>query len=185
MLPKLAEGVEAFLDVAPLAWDDSRSLLLGKEIKPYQHLMQRIDPILIDKLIEANKQNMQATQDAPAAAAYEPLAETIKIDDFGKIDLRVGKVLACQFVEGSNKLLQFTVDLGFEQRNIFSGIRSAYQEPEKLVGRHVIVVANLAERKMRFGVSQGMIVCASGVDDGSGLFLLDVDAGAVPGMRIG
>lgn len=185
VLPKLAEGVEAFLDVAPLSWSDAETLLLGKKINAYQHLMQRIDPALIDKLIEANKQNMQATQDAPAAAAHEPLAETIKIDDFAKVDLRVGKVLECNFVEGSDKLLQFKVDLGFETRNIFSGIRKAYQEPEKLVGRHVIVVANLAERKMRFGVSQGMIVCASGVDDSEGLFLLDVDAGVKPGMRVG
>lgn len=185
VLPKLAEGVEAFLGVAPLSWSDAETLLLGKKINAYQHLMQRIDPALIDKLIEANKQNMQATQDAPAAAAHEPLAETIKIDDFAKVDLRVGKVLECNFVEGSDKLLQFKVDLGFETRNIFSGIRKAYQEPEKLVGRHVIVVANLAERKMRFGVSQGMIVCASGVDDSEGLFLLDVDAGVKPGMRVG
>ncbi|WP_062786182.1 methionine--tRNA ligase [Aquitalea pelogenes] len=185
VLPKLAEGVEAFLGVAPLAWSDADSLLLGNTINTYQHLMQRIDPALIDKLIEANKQNMQATSNAPAATAYEPLADTIKIDDFAKVDLRIGKVLACNFVEGSDKLLQFTVDLGFEQRNIFSGIRSAYQEPEKLVGRNVVVVANLAERKMRFGVSQGMIVCASGADDNSGLFLLDVDQGAAPGMRIG
>ncbi|MEO9384229.1 methionine--tRNA ligase [Chromobacterium phragmitis] len=185
VLPKLAEGVEAFLDVAPLSWSDAETLLLGKKINAYQHLMQRIDPALIDKLIDANKQNMQATQDASAAAAHEPLAETIKIDDFAKVDLRVGKVLECNFVEGSDKLLQFKVDLGFETRNIFSGIRKAYQEPEKLVGRHVIVVANLAERKMRFGVSQGMIVCASGVDDSEGLFLLDVDAGVKPGMRVG
>ena len=185
VLPKLAEGVEAFLGVDALSWADADSLLLGKTINTYQHLMQRIDPVLIDKLIEANKQNMQATANTPAAAAVEPLADTIKIDDFAKVDLRIGKVLACNFVEGSDKLLQFTVDLGFEQRNIFSGIRSAYQEPEKLVGRNVVVVANLAERKMRFGVSQGMIVCASGAEDGSGLFLLDVDQGAQPGMRIG
>ncbi|POZ61775.1 methionine--tRNA ligase [Chromobacterium alticapitis] len=185
VLPKLAESVEAFLNAAPLSWSDAQTLLLGDKINAYQHLMQRIDPALIDKLIEANKQNMQATQDTPAASAHEPLAETIKIDDFAKVDLRVGKVLECGFVEGSDKLLQFKVDLGFETRNIFSGIRKAYQEPEKLVGRHVIVVANLAERKMRFGVSQGMIVCASGVDDSEGLFLLDVDAGVKPGMRVG
>ncbi|UDM18547.1 methionine--tRNA ligase [Vogesella sp. XCS3] len=184
VLPKVAQDVEAFLDVAPLQWADAGQLLLGHTIKPYQHLMQRVDPVLVDKLIEANKQTMEAQ--APAAAAnYEPLADTIKIDDFAKLDLRVGKVLACNFVEGSDKLLQFTVDLGFEQRNIFSGIRSAYQEPDKLVGRKVIVVANLAERKMRFGVSQGMIVCASGTDDSSGLFLLDTDDGAQPGMRVG
>ena len=145
--------------------------------------MQRIEPALVDKLVEANKQSMEPTS-APAVQC-EPLAETITIDDFAKVDLRVGKVLACQFVEGSDKLLQFTVDLGFETRNIFSGIRKAYGEPEKLVGRSVIVVANLAPRKMRFGVSAGMIVCASGTDDAQGLFLLDTDAGAAPGMRIG
>ncbi|MDN0073825.1 methionine--tRNA ligase [Crenobacter sp. SG2303] len=185
VLPKLAEGVEGFLNVAPLSWADADSLLLGHTINAYQHLMQRIDPVLIEKLIEANKQSMEAQAQAVDAAQYEPLADTIGIDDFAKLDLRVGKVLACQFVDGSDKLLQFTVDLGFEQRNIFSGIRKAYQEPEKLIGRHVIVVANLAPRKMRFGVSAGMIVCASGVDDGEGLFLLDVDEGVKPGMRVG
>ncbi|TIC82130.1 methionine--tRNA ligase [Crenobacter intestini] len=183
VLPKLSEGVEAFLNLEKLQWSDSETLLLGHVIQPYQHLMQRIEPALVDKLIEANKQSMEPTS-APAVQC-EPLAETITIDDFAKVDLRVGKVLACQFVEGSDKLLQFTVDLGFETRNIFSGIRKAYGEPEKLVGRSVIVVANLAPRKMRFGVSAGMIVCASGADDAQGLFLLDTDAGAAPGMRIG
>ncbi|NDV11739.1 methionine--tRNA ligase [Crenobacter caeni] len=184
VLPKLSEGVEAFLGIDPLTWSDSENLLFAHVIQPYQHLMQRIEPALVDKLIEANKQSMEQNT-APAAAQCEPLAETITIDDFAKVDLRVGKVLACQFVEGSDKLLQFTVDLGFETRNIFSGIRKAYGEPEKLVGRSVIVVANLAPRKMRFGVSAGMIVCASGTDDAQGLFLLDTDAGAQPGMRIG
>nr|WP_294864176.1 methionine--tRNA ligase [uncultured Pseudogulbenkiania sp.] len=186
VLPKLAADVEAFLNIAPLTWDDADTLLLGHTIKPYQHLMQRVEAAQIDKLIEANKQSMeQQAAPAEASANYEPLADTITIDDFAKLDLRVGKVLACQFVDGSDKLLQFTVDLGFETRNIFSGIRQAYQEPDKLVGRNVIVVANLAPRKMRFGVSAGMIVCASGNDDTSGLFLLDTDDGAQPGMRIG
>lgn len=186
VLPKLAEQVEAFLNIPALAWEDSQARLLGHTIKPYQHMMQRIEPVLIEKLIEANKQAATvAAAPAKAEAAYEPLAATIGIDDFAKLDLRVGKVLDCKLVEGSDKLLQFTVDLGFEQRNIFSGIRKAYQDPSKLIGRNVIVVANLAERKMRFGVSQGMIVCASGTDDSQGLFLLDTDDGAVPGMRVG
>ncbi|MDF0606817.1 methionine--tRNA ligase [Neisseriaceae bacterium TC5R-5] len=185
VLPKLVAGVEAFLDIPPLVWSDADSLLLGKKINAYQHLMQRVDPALIDKLIEANIQNMQQiNSDNLATQQFEPVAATIKIDDFSQLDLRVAQVLACQLVEGSDKLLQFTVDLGFEQRNIFSGIRKAYPEPDKLVGRKVIVVANLAERKMRFGVSQGMIICASGQDDSEGLFLLDVDQGAKPGMRI-
>ena len=183
VLPKLAEQVEQFLNIAPLTWADSQHTLLNHTIQPYQHLMQRIEPKLIEQLIEANKQSTPAVSET-AAANYEPIADTIAIDDFAKVDLRVGEVLACQYVEGSDKLLQFTVNLGFETRNIFSGIRKAYAEPEKLVGRKVIVVANLAPRKMRFGVSQGMIVCASGTDDNSGLFLLDVDQGAQPGMRI-
>ncbi|GAB2943816.1 methionine--tRNA ligase [Aquaspirillum soli] len=184
VLPKLAEQVEQFLNIAPLTWADSQQTLLDHTIQPYQHLMQRIEPKLIEQLIEANKQSTPAVSET-AAANYEPIADTIAIDDFAKVDLRVGEVLTCQYVEGSDKLLQFTVNLGFETRNIFSGIRKAYAEPEKLVGRKVIVVANLAPRKMRFGVSQGMIVCASGTDDNSGLFLLDVDQGAQPGMRIG
>lgn len=184
VLPKLAEQVEQFLNIAPLTWADSQHTLLDHTIQPYQHLMQRIEPKLIEQLIEANKQSTPAVSET-ATANYEPIADTIAIDDFAKVDLRVGEVLACQYVEGSDKLLQFTVNLGFETRNIFSGIRKAYAEPEKLVGRKVIVVANLAPRKMRFGVSQGMIVCASGTDDNSGLFLLDVDQGAQPGMRIG
>ncbi len=184
VLPKLAEQVEQFLNIAPLTWADSQHTLLDHTIQPYQHLMQRIEPKLIEQLIEANKQSTPAVSET-AEANYEPIADTIAIDDFAKVDLRVGEVLACQYVEGSDKLLQFTVNLGFETRNIFSGIRKAYAEPEKLVGRKVIVVANLAPRKMRFGVSQGMIVCASGTDDNSGLFLLDVDQGAQPGMRIG
>jgi methionyl-tRNA synthetase len=179
VLPRLAADVEAFLQIPALSWSDAGSLLLEHEIRPYQHLMTRVEPKLIDALIEANKQSI-----APATPACEPLADTIGIDDFAKIDLRIGKVLDCQFIEGSDKLLNFTVDLGFETRTIFSGIRKAYADPKSLIGRKVVVVANLAPRKMRFGVSSGMIVCASGVEDGSGLFLLDVDEGAEPGMRI-
>ena len=118
----------------------------------------------------------------PAADSFEPLAPQISIDEFAKLDLRVGKVLDCQLVEGSSKLLRFTVDLGFEQRNIFSGIRKCY-DPATLIGRNVIVVANLAPRKMRFGVSEGMLVCA-GLDEEHDFYLLDVDQGAAPGWRL-
>jgi methionyl-tRNA synthetase len=182
VLPKLAEGVEAFLQLSPLGWSDAGELLLGQEIRVYQHLMTRVDPKQVDALVEANKQSMAAPA-AADAVAYEPVAEQIGIDDFAKLDLRVGKVLACQLVEGSNKLLQFTVDLGFEQRNIFSGIRKSY-DPATLVGRSVIVVANLAPRKMRFGVSEGMLLSA-GLDDEHDFYLLDVDASAAPGWRVG
>ncbi|TDR82804.1 methionine--tRNA ligase [Paludibacterium purpuratum] len=181
VLPRLAEGVEAFLQIAPLAWEDAGQLLLDHQIQPYQHLMTRVEQAQVDALIVANKQTIEAAK--PAAAQYEPLAPTIGIEDFAKLDLRVGKVLDCQFVEGSTKLLQFTVDLGFERRNIFSGIRKTYSDPAKLIGRSVVVVANLAPRKMRFGVSEGMIVCA-GLDEEHDFHLLDVDAGAEPGWRL-
>lgn len=184
VLPKVAEEVEAFLNIAPLTWADSKAILPAQGINAYKHLMQRIEPELVTKLVEANKQALQATANVMNAANHEPVADTISIDDFAKVDLRVATVKACQAVEGSDKLLQFTVDLGFEERTIFSGIKAAYQDPAELVGRQVIVVANLAPRKMRFGVSEGMIVCASGTDSKDGLFLLDVDSGAQPGMRI-
>nr|MBP6562389.1 methionine--tRNA ligase subunit beta [Neisseriaceae bacterium] len=184
VLPKLAEDVEAFLNIAPLTWADSKTILPAQAINPYKHLMQRIEPELVAKLVDANKQALQATANVIGTAAHEPVAAPISIDDFAKVDLRVATVTACQAVEGSDKLLQFTVDLGFEQRTIFSGIKAAYQDPAELVGRQVIVVANLAPRKMRFGVSEGMIVCASGTDSKDGLFLLDVDAGAQTGMRV-
>lgn len=180
VLPKLAQGVEAFLQVAPLTWQDASGLLLGQEICVYQHLMTRVDPKQVDALIAANKQSMESVK--PAADRFEPLAPQISIDDFAKLDLRVGKVLDCQLVEGSSKLLRFTVDLGFEQRNIFSGIRKCY-DPATLIGRNVIVVANLAPRKMRFGVSEGMLVCA-GLDEEHDFYLLDVDQGAAPGWRL-
>ena len=106
----------------------------------------------------------------------------MNIGDFAKLDLRVAKVLDAKFVEGSDKLLQLTLDLGTEQRNVFSGIRSAY-DPAKLIGRQVVMIANLEPRKMRFGVSQGMVLCASG-DDGPEVFLLSPDSGALPGMKV-
>ena len=184
VLPALAQSVEAYLNVAPLSWNDASSVLLDHLVEPYQHLMARVEMKQIDALIAANRQNLEAEAiPATPAVAVEPFADTISIDDFAKLDLRVGKVLACQHVEGSDKLLQFTVDLGSETRNIFSGIRRAYDDPQALVGRSVIVVANLAPRKMRFGVSAGMILSASGVNDAQGLFLLDCDT-AVPGMRV-
>lgn len=119
----------------------------------------------------------------PAAAASAEAPATIGIDDFAKLDLRVGKVLACEFVDGSDKLLRFELDAGpLGQRQIFSGIRAAYAEPQKLVGRNVVFIANLTPRKMRFGLSEGMILSAG--DGGSDLFLLDADQGAKPGATV-
>lgn len=183
VLPQLAAEAAAFLNVAPLKWSDSISVLpAGHSINTYQHLMQRVEQKQIDDLIAANRQNIQPTAEVPAAS-YEPLAATASFDDFMKIDMRVAKVMSCEKVEGSSKLLKFQVDLGFEQRTIFSGIAASYPEPEKLVGRMVIVVANFAARKMaKFGMSEGMITSAAG---NGKLFLLDVDSGAKPGMKVG
>lgn len=135
-------------------------------------------------------QSLQATVDAVPAAngtpAVEPMAETIAIDDFAKIDLRVAKIVACQRVEGSNKLLQLTLDVGEgKTRNVFSGIQSAYA-PEDLVGKLTVMVANLAPRKMKFGMSEGMVLAASAADEKAqpGLYILEPHAGAVPGMRV-
>lgn len=183
VLPQLATEAAAFLNVAPLNWSDSTSVLpAGHSINTYQHLMQRVEQKQIDDLIAANRQNIQPTAGVPAAS-YEPVAATASFDDFMKIDMRVAKVMSCEKVEGSSKLLKFQVDLGFEQRTIFSGIAASYPEPEKLVGRMVIVVANFAARKMaKFGMSEGMITSAAG---NGKLFLLDVDSGARPGMKVG
>lgn len=183
VLPQLATEAAAFLNVAPLNWSDSTSVLpAGHSINTYQHLMQRIEQKQIDDLIAANRQNIQPTAEI-SATSYEPVAATASFDDFMKIDMRVAKVMSCEKVEGSSKLLKFQVDLGFEQRTIFSGIAASYPEPEKLVGRMVIVVANFAARKMaKFGLSEGMITSAAG---NGKLFLLDVDSGAEPGMKVG
>ncbi|WP_374536719.1 methionine--tRNA ligase [Chitinimonas taiwanensis] len=180
VLPKLAADVEAFLNVAPLQWADAGTLLLGHAIKPYSHLMTRIDPKQVDALVEANKQSL-APAAAPAGPQIEAIAPTINIDDFGKIDLRVAKIIDCKHVEGAEKLLQLTLDLGDHTRNVFSGIKSAYK-PEDLVGRLTVMVANLAPRKMKFGLSEGMVLAASGSEPG--LYLLSPDSGAQPGMRI-
>jgi methionyl-tRNA synthetase len=163
------------------------STRLPRSIRPYEHLATRIDSSQIDAMIEASKENLQ-----PAAAPATPVAPTptpqataatISIDDFAKMDLRVGTVLECGFVDGSDKLLRFLLDAGeLGQRQIFSGIRAAYQDPEKLVGRKVVFIANLAPRKMRFGMSEGMILSAGA--GGADLHLLDADAGAKAGMPV-
>lgn len=182
VLPATAERVEAFLSIAPLAWASAaESLSSVNPIKPYQHLMQRVDMVRqLDQLLPDH-----VPEPKVRAPGGEAIAPEVTIDDFSKMDLRVAKVIKCQKVEGSTKLLQFTLDVGEgKTRNVFSGIQSAYK-PEDLEGRLIIMIANLAPRKMRFGVSEGMILSASDADDkGLGLFVLSPDSGAVPGMRI-
>ena len=191
VLPRLAEEVEAFLAIEPLSWDNASSLLVGHAINEYSHLMTRIDPRTLTTMVEANRQTLepapapvrhaeaQAHAAQPAAVA---IADTISIEDFSKIDLRIARIAHAEQVEGADKLLRLTLDLGeLGTRQVFAGIKSAYA-PETLVGRLTVMVANLAPRKMKFGMSEGMVLAASG--DAPGLFILSPDSGAQPGMKV-
>ncbi len=200
VMPRTTAAAEAFLNAPVQAWSDLDQPLTAHAIAPYQALFTRIDTKLIDAMTDASRDTLAA---APAAATTEKKAEKpakveaaapaakaegdapqyIGIDDFAKLDLRIGKVLECGFVEGSDKLLRFKLDAGdLGERQIFSGIRASYGEPEKLVGRSVVFIANLAPRKMRFGISEGMILSAG--FDGGALALLDADEGAAAGMPV-
>jgi methionyl-tRNA synthetase len=197
VLPHLAAEVERFLNIAPLVWDDFGSTLAsGHTINEYRHLMTRIDPKQVIALVDANKETLVSTQ-APAPAA-EPVkkpetaaaasvatASHISIDDFSKVELRIAKIVAAEHVEGADKLLRLQLDIGeAAPRQVFAGIKSAY-DPALLVGRLTVMVANLAPRKMKFGMSEGMVLAASD-DTGEvpGLFILSPDSGAAPGMRV-
>ena len=180
VLPKLAEDVEAFLCIVPLTWDDAKTLLQGHAIKPYKHLMTRIEAKQIEDLIAANQAGLPTEKPAAPVATIAPIGETIGIDDFSKLDLRIAKIVHAEQVPDAEKLLKLTLDIGSETRTVFAGIKSAYT-PESLIGRHTVMVANLAPRKMRFGESQGMVLAAG---DGNGLYILSPDDGAKPGMRV-
>ena len=185
VLPKVAENAAKFLNLEAITWANTRETLGEHAINKYEHLMQRVEQKQVDDLIEANKQSI-ASAAAPAAeeSKYEKVAEQASFDDFMKIDMRVAKVLNCEAVEGSTKLLKFDLDFGFEKRIIFSGIAASYPNPAELNGRMVIAVANFAPRKMaKFGVSEGMILSAATAE--GKLKLLDVDAGAQPGDKVG
>ena len=187
VLPTVAEKAYAFLNIASQMWTDvATPLNSANAINAYKHMLTRVEPTHVDKLLEANKQSLQATDSAVVAAEIEPIANTITIDDFVKVDLRIAKILECKAVEGSTKLLQLTLDAGEgKTRNVFSGIASMYQ-PEDLVGKLTVLVANLAPRKMKFGISEGMVLAASAKDgsDNKGIYILEPIAGAEPGMRI-
>ena len=185
VLPKVAENAAKFLNLEAITWANTRETLGEHAINKYEHLMQRVEQKQVDDLIEANKQSIAAAA-APAAeeSKYEKVAEQASFDDFMKIDMRVAKVLNCEAVEGSTKLLKFDLDFGFEKRIIFSGIAASYPNPAELKGRMVIAVANFAPRKMaKFGVSEGMILSAATAE--GKLKLLNVDAGAQPGDKVG
>ncbi len=190
ILPAMATKAQAFLQVDTLSWDSRLQPLVDHAIAPFKPLAQRVDPKAIEQMLDASKEVLaeeqqirNGGQDAKAetaAAPMEPIADEITIDDFFKVDLRIARIANAGYVEGSKKLLQLTLDLGGETRNVFSGIRWHY-EPEQLIGRLTVMVANLAPRKMRFGVSEGMVL-ATGNDDG--LYLLSPDCGAQPGQRV-
>jgi len=184
VLPALAAQVERFLDVPPLAWADAQRSLGAHRIGEYRHLMQRVEQAQLDALLTAPAPPPEAA--AAPLPGGEAVAATIGIDEFAKVDLRLAKIVAAERVEGSTKLLRLTLDAGEGRtRNVFSGIASAYK-PEDLVGKMTVLVANLAPRKMKFGVSEGMVLAASHADEKAapGLWLLEPHAGAVPGLRV-
>jgi methionyl-tRNA synthetase len=192
VMPRVAVQAERFLGAATLRWEDLDSPLLDRRIDPYTPLFTRIDPKQIEAMSEASKDTTQTPPGHSAVPARQAdvvggsapaTVATIGMDDFAKLDLRIAKVLACNLVEGSDKLLRFELDAGeLGRRQVFSGIRASYGEPESLVGRNVVFIANLAPRKMRFGISEGMILSAG--FDGGGLHLLDADSGVLPGMPV-
>ena len=183
VLPELVEQAEKFLNVDELIWDDLQTPLLDHQINKFKPLMTRIEQDSIDKMIEESKQSLEpvSTVDPDSPLGKDPIADEINFDDFAKIDLRVAKIVDAAHVDGADKLLQLTLDLGGETRNVFAGIKSAYQ-PEDLKGKLTVMVANLAPRKMRFGMSEGMVLAAG--PGGSELYILNPEDGAQPGMRV-
>ncbi len=190
VLPELAREAERFLNVEPLSWNDHATWLADHQLNPFQALMTRIDPVKVQAMTEASKQDLAAAKDpvAPAPATgngeltKEPLAAEIDFDAFAAVDLRVALILKAEAVEGADKLLRLTLDIGDEQRNVFSGIKSAYPDPAALEGRLTMMIANLKPRKMRFGISEGMVMAAG--PGGEEIYLLSPDSGAKPGQRI-
>nr|VFK67452.1 MAG: methionyl-tRNA synthetase [Candidatus Kentron sp. UNK]VFK71925.1 MAG: methionyl-tRNA synthetase [Candidatus Kentron sp. UNK] len=196
ILPVTAKKVEVFLRVPVLRWGDRKTPLLGRPINPFLPLMQRMEKPAIDAMIEASCQELQPKKAAPATpppkeatpnqARMDPIGEKITIEDFAKVDLRIARIESAEAISGSDKLLRLVLDVTGDAREtnrvtIFSGIKGAY-DPKDLVGRLTVVVTNLAPRKMRFGVSEGMVLAAG--PGGKELWLLDVDSGAKPGMRV-
>ncbi len=188
VLPKLAEAAEAFLNVAPLTWADLASPLANHPLNAFTPLMTRIEPAKIEAMVEASKEDLAAAETGSSPKQgngellKEPLAPQINFDAFAAVDLRIALIEKAELVEGAEKLLCLTLDIGDEKRNVFSGIKSAYPNPAELEGRLTLYVANLAPRKMKFGVSEGMVLAAG--PGGKEIFLLSPDAGAKPGQRV-
>jgi len=173
VIPAVAEGARSFLGDDEWRWADASTPLLDATIEKFTPLLKRIEPEQVQRMIEQSKETHQ-----PEAAEQD---DTISIDDFMNVDLRIARIEKAEPVEGADKLLALTLDVGDSTRMVFAGIKAAY-DPGSLVGRHVVVVANLAPRKMRFGVSEGMVLAAG--PGGEDIFLLSPDDGAAPGMRV-
>ncbi|MBU2709735.1 methionine--tRNA ligase [Zooshikella harenae] len=184
IIPVLAKETEAFLNIEPLQWQDVNSVLLNHSIQPFSAMLTRVDPKKVSAMVDASKESLapkQQTIPADSPLNKEPILDEINFEDFAKVDLRVALIANAEHVEGAEKLLKLTLDLGGQSRTVFSGIKSAYS-PEQLVGKHTVVVANLKPRKMRFGLSEGMVLCAG--PGGKDLWLIHPDSGAKPGMRV-
>lgn len=185
VLPKLAADAEAFLNVKPQTWADLSLPLANHQLNPFNPLLTRIEPAKIDAMVEASKEDLAAEASKPQGngeLAKDPLAAEINFDAFAAVDLRIALIEKCEFVEGADKLLRLSLDIGDEKRNVFSGIKSAYPDPSKLEGRLTLYVANLAPRKMKFGISEGMVLAAG--PGGEEIYLLSPDSGAKPGQRV-
>lgn len=187
VLPKLAADAEAFLNVAPLQWDDVHSLLGEHQLNAFKPLLTRIEAPRIEAMVEASKEDLEAENSGSSPSGNgeldkDPLAPEIDFAAFSAVDLRIALIEKAEFVEGADKLLRLTLNIGDATRNVFSGIKSAYPDPAQLEGRLTLYVANLAARKMKFGVSEGMVLAAG--PGGEDIYLLSPDAGAKPGQRV-
>jgi methionyl-tRNA synthetase len=183
VLPRVAAQAAVFLQGGPITWPGRATPLLGSRIAVYEPLLVRVDPGAVSRMVEISMETPAPKSPAPAAtvpATTSSIVEEIELADFQKVDLRIATVLQAEAVEGADKLVRLTLDIGTEQRTVLSGIKSAYA-PANLVGRQVILVANLKPRKMRFGISQGMVLAAGG---DAGLFLVGPDAPAPAGTRV-
>ncbi|MGA0936921.1 MAG: methionine--tRNA ligase [Sedimenticolaceae bacterium] len=189
VLPLMAADAEAFLNIEPMTWNSQAKPLCDHSVNKFKPLMTRVEREKIDAMIEDSKEDLaaeakvigKAAAQNTANSAIDPIADTIEFDDFAKVDLRIARIIKAEHVEGADKLLQLTLDIGDGTRNVFAGIKSAYQ-PEDLEGKLTVMVANLAARKMRFGLSEGMVLAAG--PGGKDLFILNPDDGAQPGMRV-
>jgi methionyl-tRNA synthetase len=186
VLPETARQAEAFLNIAPMQWADMATPLLNHDINKFKPLITRIEADKIQAIQQDSKDTMSVTAEPEKASQvsksdHPPIADEISFEDFAKIDLRVAKIIHAEHVEGADKLLKLTLDIGLEQRQVFAGIKSAYS-PESLIGKQTVMVANLAPRKMRFGMSEGMVLAAG--PGGEDLFILQPDEGAEAGMKV-